>query len=469
MRSHPLLACCALALSTSALHAQGPNSAIAPDFHLTDIDGVERSLYAYLDQGKTVVLDMFATWCSPCANSQPGVQALWNAHGPNGDNTVEVMGLELDGVTTDEADWRDFFNITYPVIRAESLWLVWHPNVYPTFAIVCPDRSWHLVQQDIGSNPAPILAHIGQCAHAAAGNDARAVDFRGPFFGCTTGVVQPLLRIQNVGTQPMTSCTIETRVNGVLQSTYAWTGMLTSFQLQDSVALPPIPAQAGEMDLDFRITDVNGGPDADPTDNGTEQVIDQLVEGTAITLQIHFDNAPYEIKWTLFDAGGNVVHAHDYYNDTPGGSTVSETWQLQDHQCYRFEIDDYFGDGICCYDGAGWWRLKDANNTVAHQGGQFDFTDGFSFIPDASAGIGVHASPTWQLAPDPAGGTVTVGPLRPGATVQVLDAAGRVLSVPVTERYEDRLIDVAGLANGPYLVRVADTKGGMVKRLIVQH
>ena len=67
MKKILLIAIVAL-LSFNNAQAQLPDGSVAPDFTLTDINGVTHNLYTYLDNGYTVFIDLYAVWCGPCWN-----------------------------------------------------------------------------------------------------------------------------------------------------------------------------------------------------------------------------------------------------------------------------------------------------------------------------------------------------------------------------------------------------------------
>src|SRR5690606_5644560 len=62
----------------------------APAFSLTDRNGKTVSLADL--KGKIVVLEFWATWCSPCRRSLPGMQAVANKYGDDS----EVVFLFVD-------------------------------------------------------------------------------------------------------------------------------------------------------------------------------------------------------------------------------------------------------------------------------------------------------------------------------------------------------------------------------------
>ena len=84
--------------------SQLPNGSVAPDFTITDIEGIEHNLYSYLDSGYAVIIDFSATWCGPCWNYHTsGVfEEIYEAHGPDGTNEVRILFIESDDSTTDD-------------------------------------------------------------------------------------------------------------------------------------------------------------------------------------------------------------------------------------------------------------------------------------------------------------------------------------------------------------------------------
>lgn len=135
-----------------------------PDFTHTDIEGNVHNLYSYLDDGKTVIIDIFATWCPNCIASIPGVEEIWETHGPDGDNTMMVLAFERDPETTNEAVFASNYNIGPPIIaEAAATVLSWGITYQPNYFVICPDRTYDIKPGAIGSNPDPVLNLAVQC------------------------------------------------------------------------------------------------------------------------------------------------------------------------------------------------------------------------------------------------------------------------------------------------------------------
>ncbi len=166
-----LLAAVLFVLCFSQAKAQLADGSVAPDFTLTDINGTVHHLYDYLNQGKTVVIDISATWCGPCwAYHQSGeLENLWVDHGPTGGtgvspsttNNVIVLLIEGDGTTTSadlhgtgpntQGDWTA--GTSHPIIDPPSPAIDNFNNDYqiayfPTCYKICPNKLTQLVDQE---------------------------------------------------------------------------------------------------------------------------------------------------------------------------------------------------------------------------------------------------------------------------------------------------------------------------------
>lgn len=97
----------------------------APDYHAVTIDGDSVSLAA--SRGRVTLLNVWATWCHPCRDEIPVLQALHERYAPRG---FELIGVSVDG-RGEEATIREFardFGMTYdlwhdPEERVQSAFL----------------------------------------------------------------------------------------------------------------------------------------------------------------------------------------------------------------------------------------------------------------------------------------------------------------------------------------------------------
>ena len=74
----------------------------APNFTLRTLDGTEVSLNQF--RGKKVILNFWASWCSPCKIELPHLQAIWDKYSNKGD----VMFLTVAGSQSDEGVIRSY-------------------------------------------------------------------------------------------------------------------------------------------------------------------------------------------------------------------------------------------------------------------------------------------------------------------------------------------------------------------------
>jgi peroxiredoxin len=89
-----------------------PLSGVAADFSFQDVQGKMQRLSDY--RGRWVLVNFWATWCPPCLNELPELNALFNSH-KNKD--LAVIGIAMEYASPKVVtDFVKKHGISYPIV-----------------------------------------------------------------------------------------------------------------------------------------------------------------------------------------------------------------------------------------------------------------------------------------------------------------------------------------------------------------
>ena len=86
-----------------------PTTGLAPDFTLPIFDGDDIRLSE--QRGTVVLINFWASWCGPCRQEAPILQALWESYKDQG---VLILGVDYLDTENEARIFLEDFGITYP-------------------------------------------------------------------------------------------------------------------------------------------------------------------------------------------------------------------------------------------------------------------------------------------------------------------------------------------------------------------
>jgi len=478
--------------------AQLANGSIAPDFTGTDLDGNVHTLSEYLAQGKTVILDISATWCGPCwlYHETNALADLYESYGMGGSEEVIVLFIEGDPQTNNnnlhgisgpratQGNWIE--HSPYPIIDDASIADLYEIEYFPTIYRICPNGIINEIDAQAVTTAALLRSNINTNCGTLTGAQNHAMVTANNARVCEAGgYANVTAKIRNYGANRILNANLALKENGTTIATQTFTGSVASLSLTNmptvtfsNVPLLTIP----DATYSVEITDINS---AAPYNNyhttDAIEVATARSSGNVIQVDVHTDNYPGEISWQIVNTAGTVLGSGGPYE--PGtedqygaggddaNTTISQTITLPEgsSECYSLVLLDEFNDGWTFGPTPHGIEIFSGDTSIFnYNAGNFG---GSLTIPSAFKVEEVLTTPTTTLTkfaayPNPTTGILNFS-TKEQVDVTILDITGKTVYTAkgVTNGSS---INLGSLQKGIYIAQIKGNEISRTEKIILQ-
>ncbi len=460
-------------------NAQMTSGSQAPDFTSTDINGNTVDMSDILASGKSVMMDISATWCGPCwgFHETHVMNDLEYAFGPNGSDEIEVLFVEGDASTTmadlqgntsgSQGDWITGAN--YKIIDDASIASAYQISYFPTFYTICSNGIvTHLDQSLVSPTLEEFISRLNSC-NTLQGVPNHAKIFVENLSTCDSDNVNFSISFKNYGSNNITSATVEILNNNSIIASSNYSGNLAQFS-EGEVAFSNLSMDPNGV-YTAVITSINGA-----TPHNQPLVVDEFTISASngantnmITVEITTDYYPAEMSWKIFNSSGAEVAAGGNYqagtaNQWGGGGPDANTVKSHDvtlpnsDDCYTIELYDSYGDGwgsIPSGASAAGVNIKAEGSSVFQQdvanfGSLKRFNNAFSV---GILGVDdIESNSLFSVYPNPTSGIVNYQS-ELSSNLEVLNLSGELVYTQ-SNIQPNTSIDLSKLAEGIYILKL---------------
>lgn len=464
-------------------NAQIASGSVAPDFTAVDINGVSHKLSDYLAAGKTVIMDISATWCGPCWNYHNGkaLEDIYNAYGAETSNEVVVLFVEGDANTTladlngttanTQGNWVE--GTPYPIIDGSNIGSLYQINYFPTVFRICPNGIATLMTQPAS---AVIRASINSgCSTTLLGapNNAHALEVENVFCADSGSAVA---KVKNFSETAITSINLKMKndVDGSVVATKAFTGNIPRFTTKniifDSYPFDPTATYS------YEIESVNTAPIFNPIYADQPLNVGTSVQvPTDVVVKIYTDQYPTEMSWKIRNTAGVVVASGGPYIGLANGggqdanTTMEQIVALPVGFCYNVEFSDSFGDGWSGGSTPHGIEIFDVNDVSLYS----SFVDNFgtslikaNAISTSALGIETVTKNQAVAYPNPTNGILYLQS-ETAINIAIVDVLGKVV-FDAKQVSKNEPIHLNHLQKGIYIAKMESENKSWTEKIVIE-
>jgi hypothetical protein len=274
--------------------------------------------------------------------------------------------------------------------------------------------------------------------------------------------IYPEVVLKNYSSTALSSVVIKYTIDGN-DHYQSWNGNLTTNET-DTLLLSGIASTGTTHLLSVSTENPNNSIDINPS-NDEHSLIFSSINGEQIELNIMTDNYASETTWILLDENNNILDI----GDSLSNNILYQFIYCLDYKCYKFVINDSYGDGFCCNFGNGSFSINSSlsNNQYA-QSIPFTFSD-TSYFCIGNTAIN-EQNESFQIYPNPTAKNLWINhDFESNNTpifAHISNSLGQnILSVEI----QNNKIDLSHLANGPYQLIIETEKKQYTQKIIIQH
>lgn len=475
-------------LFTFSAFGQLASGAILPgNIAAKDIKGDSIDVFKWLAEGKTVVLDIFATWCGPCwsFHNSGFLKQLHEQYGPDGTDQLRIVAIESDGNTPESELYNSILGnwttgVKYHILHDHTYSSLLKIAYFPTLYVIRPNKRVF----EIGSyrsNP-----EIWQKAMFPVKEidiiPVSAMEDR-TFCNNSSFVQKP--SIINLGSESIENMKVDFIRNGEVKE-IEYNQQVPVFK-ELSLPLPTIQ-QFGETTLfEAIVTQLNG---VDLADNEklyfSCTYLRPIINETTYRIRFTTDFYPGEITWEIKDNQQRSIFKKTY-NPGPGtfGSGGPDAYKTfthditlpdQDVTCLTLSITDEGNDGLRSFNPAvnpipGVEILKmDGTVIKPKMKTDWDFTGSRNILSRflLSSDVNDVIASQFEVYPNPASDIININNLVEEINtykIYMTDMMGRQVS-PTLQNVN--FVDIQHYTPGMYFLNILTDKGNATFKFMKQ-